>query len=102
MSDTNSTELPDNLIDLGQYPRNDVELITREYMRHAYLETLNTFIKDYSSLDETDQSRQNIITTLESFEHTIAVLDGSEEFLEAVHSSADVEEESEDKEFERF
>jgi len=102
MSDTNSTELPDNLIDLGKYPRNDIELITREYMRCAYLETLNTFIKDYSSLDDTDQGRQNILTTLESFEHTIAILDGSEEFLEAVHSGADAEEESEDKEFERF
>jgi len=41
--------------------------------------------------------------TLEAFEHTIAVLDGSEEFLEAVHSEASEEEATaEDAEFERF
>jgi hypothetical protein len=93
--------LPENLIDLGQYPRNDVELITREYMRIAYLDTLDTFIKEFAELPEEDEKRQNVIATLEAFEHTIAVLDQSEEFLEAVH--ADVGEEGgEDDEFERF
>lgn len=91
---------PENLIDLGQYPRNDVELITREFMRCVYLETLDSYIKDYVSLDEEDQNRKNVLATLEAFEHTIAVLDGNEEFLEAVH--ADSEEESKDEEFERF
>ena len=93
--------LPENLIDLGQYPRNDVELITREYMRIAYLDTLDAFIKEFAELPEEDEKRQNVIATLEAFEHTIAVLDQSEEFLEAVH--ADVGEEGgEDDEFERL
>ncbi|WJE88046.1 hypothetical protein YFHUAIHA_CDS0173 [Phage C48C1] len=92
--------LPDNLIDLGQYPRNDVELITREYMRIAYLDTLDTFVKEFAELPEEDEKRQNVITTLEAFEHTIAVLDQSEEFLEAVHAPA--EDEDEDAEYERF
>jgi hypothetical protein len=92
---------PENLIDLGQYPRNDVELITREYMRCAYLDTLDTFVKEYVNLDEEDETRKNVLATLEAFEHTIAVLDGSEEFLEAVHAS-DEEESNEDSEFERF
>lgn len=92
--------LPDNLIDLGQYPRNDVELITREYMRIAYLDTLDTFVKEFAELPEDDEKRQNVITTLEAFEHTIAVLDQSEEFLEAVHATD--ESEAEDEEYERF
>tara|TARA_R110000796_G_scaffold79954_3_gene177160 strand:+ start:408 stop:695 length:288 start_codon:yes stop_codon:yes gene_type:complete len=90
----------ENLIDLGQYPTNDVALIAREYMRHAYLETLEMYAKDYASLDEADEGRTAVLATLEAFEHTIAVLDGSEEFLESVH--ADPEEVSEDEEFERF
>jgi len=92
-----------NLIDLGQYPRNDVELIAREFMRCAYLETLETFAKEYASLGEEDETRQNVLKTLESFEHTIAVLDGSEEFLELVHTddSEDAAAEN-DSEFERF
>jgi hypothetical protein len=92
-----------NLIDLGQYPRNDVELIAREFMRCAYLETLETFAKEYASLGEEDETRQNVLKTLESFEHTIAVLDGSEEFLELVHAddSEDAAAEN-DSEFERF
>jgi len=99
-----SNTMPDNLIDLGQYPRNDVELITREFLRCVYLDTLESFSKDYASLDEEDQSRKNVLSTLEAFEHTIAVLDGSEEFLEAVHADdgSDEEEPSEDAEFERF
>lgn len=98
-----SNTMPDNLIDLGQYPRNDVELITREFLRCAYLDTLESFGKDYASLDEENQTRKNVIATLEALEHTIAVLDGSEEFLEAVHSEATSEESiAEDAEFERF
>lgn len=92
--------LPENLIDLGQYPRNDVELITREYMRIAYLDTLDTFVKEFAELPEEDENRQNVITTLEAFEHTIAVLDQSEEFLEAVHATE--EGDAEDEEYERF
>ena len=93
--------LPENLIDLGQYPRNDVELITREYMRIAYLDTLDTFVKEFAELPEEDEKRVNVIATLEAFEHTIAVLDQSEEFLEAVHADT-VEEGEENDEFERF
>ena len=94
--------LPENLIDLGAFPRNDVELITRENLRCIYLDVLGTFAKEYASLSEEDETRINIISTLEAFEHTIAVLDGNEEFLEAVHGNVEGDEESEDKEFERF
>jgi len=96
---------PENLIDLGQYPQNDVELIAREYMRIAYIELLQEFGKTYAERDESDQQRVNVLKTLEAFEHTIAVLDQSEDFLEFVHQGqgADGEEESEeDEEFERF
>ena len=95
------SNMPENLIDLGQYPRNDVELITREYMRCAYLDTLDSYVKEYAGLDEEDQTRKNVLATLEAFEHTIAVLDGSEEFLEAVHADSG-EEETDEEEFERF
>ena len=95
--------MPENLIDLGQYTRNDVELIAREYMRCAYLDTLDTFVKEFSEKSEEDPDRVAVIKTLEAFEHTIAVLDQSEEFLEAVHEDAAAEgEEVEDAEFERF
>jgi len=92
---------PENLIDLGQYPQNDVELITREYMRIAYVELLQEFGKTYAERDESDTERENVLKTLEAFEHTIAVLDQSEEFLEFVHSDEE-DEPSEDEEFERF
>jgi len=95
-------DMPTNLIDLGQYPRNDVDLIAREYLRCAYLDTLETYVKEFVSLDEEDDSRKNVLATLEAFEHTIAVLDGNEEFLEAVHADSGEEEAAEDEEFERF
>ena len=93
--------MPENLIDLGQYPRNDVERIAREYIRCVYLDTLQTFAKEYASLSEEDETRKNVLSTLEAFEHTIAVLDGNEEFLEAVHAEPDAAAD-EDSEFERF
>ena len=94
---------PENLIDLGQYPRNDVELITREYMRIAYIDLLQEYGKTYAERDESDTERQNVLKTLEAFEHTIAVLDQNEDFLEFVHGGPEGEEESaEDDEFERF
>lgn len=93
---------PENLIDLGQYPQNDVELITREYLRIAYIDLLQEFGKTYAERDESDEQRQNVIKTLESFEHTIAVLDQSEDFLEFVHQDNGEEESAEDEEFERF
>lgn len=92
----------ENLIDLGQYPQNDVELIAREYMRIAYIETLNEFVEKYAERDESDTDRAAVIKTLEAFEHTIAVLDQSEAFLEMVHANEEGEEESTDDEFERF
>ena len=94
-------DMPENLIDLGQYPRNDVERIAREYIRCVYLETLQTFAKEYASLGEEDETRKNVLSTLEAFEHTIAILDGNEEFLEAVHAEPDAAAD-EDSEFERF
>jgi hypothetical protein len=93
---------PKNLIDLGQYSRNDVELITREYMRCAYLDTLDNFVKEYVEKPEEDETRQAILRTLECFEHLIAVLDQSEDFLLYVHRDDEEEVESEDEEFERF
>ena len=93
--------MPENLIDLGQYPRNDVERIAREYIRCVYLETLQTFAKEHASLGEEDETRKNVLSTLEAFEHTIAILDGNEEFLEAVHAEPDAAAD-EDSEFERF
>jgi hypothetical protein len=94
---------PENLIDLGQYPQNDVLLIVREYMRCSYIDLLTEFGKTYAERDESDTERGNVLKTLEAFEHTIAVLDQSEDFLEFVHQSDEGEEEStEDDEFERF
>jgi len=94
---------PENLIDLGQYPRNDVELITREYMRCAYIDLLQEFGKTYAERDESDTERESVLKTLEAFEHTIAILDQNEDFLEFVHQGEGGEEEStEDEEFERF
>jgi len=94
---------PENLIDLGQYPQNDVELITREYLRIAYIDLLQEFGKTYAERDESDEERSNVVRTLESFEQIIAVMDGNEEFLEFVHQGTEGEEESaEDEEFERF
>ena len=52
-------------------------------MRIAYLDTLDTFVKEFAELPEDDEKRQNVVTTLENVRvHTIAVLDQSEEFLE--------------------
>lgn len=93
---------PENLIDLGQYPQNDVELITREYLRIAYIDLLQEFAKTYAERDESDEERQGIVRTLESFEQLIAVMDGNEDFLEFVHQGGDDEESTEDDEFERF
>ena len=93
---------PENLIDLGQYPQNDVELIAREYMRIAYIDLLQEFAKTYAERDESDEERIGIIRTLESFEQLIAVMDGNEDFLEFVHQESNDEESTEDDEFDRF
>lgn len=98
-----SIPAPENLIDLGQYPRNDVELITREYMRCAYLDTLDQFVQNYAESPDEDATKMQVLETLKAFEHTIAILDQSEDFLEYVHQDVPEEEtESEDDEFERF
>jgi len=97
-----SPPMPKNLIDLGAFPRNDVDLITRENLRCIYLEIFDNFIKNYAELDVENVERENVVKTLASFEHTIAILDGNEEFLEAIHGNLEGDEESEDKEFERF
>jgi len=95
--------MPKNLIDLGSFPRNDVELITRENLRCVYLEIFDEFIKNYAALDVENVERENIVKTLAAFEHTIAILDGNEDFLQAIHPQPEGGEESvEDEEFERF
>ena len=60
-----------NLIDLGQYTRNDVELIAREFMRCAYLETLETFAKEYASLGE---RTRHVKTFLKHLNHSSILL----------------------------
>lgn len=99
--------MPENLIDLGQYPPNDVGLIAREFLRHVYLDTFDTFLREYAGLDLENKERENIISTLQAFEHTIVILDGNEDFLSTVHEIAKSEiesgeEENTDDEFERF
>tara|TARA_R110000744_G_scaffold183577_2_gene302914 strand:+ start:5662 stop:5955 length:294 start_codon:yes stop_codon:yes gene_type:complete len=96
------SEVPTNLIDLGQYPKNDVELIAREFLRCVYLDTLDLYVKDYSSLGEDDESRKNVIASLQAFEYTISVLDGNQDFLDAIHTEAEAAAKPEDEEFERF
>jgi len=98
--------MPKNLIDLGAFPRNDVDLITRENLRCIYLTIFDDFIENYAALDGTSVERENVVTTLGAFEHTIAILDGNEDFLRQIHPQPEGGEESdesvEDKEFERF
>lgn len=97
--------MPKNLIDLGAFPRNDVELITRENMRCIYLNILDDFIENYAALDGTSVERENVVNTLSAFEHVLVVLDGNEDFLRAIHPQPEGGEESvedEDVEFERF
>lgn len=91
----------ENLIDLGKYPRNDVELIAREFIRIVYLETLDAFVQEQQKESPDKLAVGNMEDALKGLETTIIVLDGGPEFLEFVHADADTSSE-EDSEFDRF
>ena len=91
----------ENLIDLGQYPRNDVELISREFIRIVYLETLDAFVQEQQKESPDKTVVSNMEDALKGLETTIIILDGGPEFLEYVHADADTSADNDD-EFERF
>jgi len=91
----------ENLIDLGKYPRNDVELIAREFLRIVYLETLDAFVQEQQKETKDTTVIGNMEDILKGLETTIIVLDGGPSFLEYVHADADTSP-STDDEFDRF
>lgn len=91
----------ENLIDLGKYPRNDVELIAREFLRIVYLETLDAFVQEQQRETPDKVVIGNMEDALKGLETTIIILDGGPEFLEYVHADADTSA-NDDDEFERF
>lgn len=91
----------ENLIDLGKYPRNDVELISREFIRIVYLETLDAFVQEQQKETPDKNVVANMEDALKGLETTIIILDGGPEFLEYVHADADTSADNDD-EFERF
>jgi len=91
----------ENLIDLGKYPRNDVELISREFLRIVYLETLDAFVQEQQKETQDKQVIGNMEDALKGLETTIIILDGGPEFLEYVHADADTSVANDD-EFDRF
>jgi ribosome-binding ATPase YchF (GTP1/OBG family) len=95
-----------NLIDLGRYPKNEVELIAREFLRIVYIESLQDYAEEVQkrSKDESDDGKmvKNMETALSHIENVIVMLDGNEDFLKFIHaegSDADAEEEGE---YDRF
>ena len=91
----------ENLIDLGKYPRNDVELIAREFLRIVYLETLDAFVQEQQKESPDKSVSSNMEDALKGLETSIIILDGGPEFLEYVHADADTSAENDD-EFDRF
>lgn len=94
-------QVMDNLIDLGSYPRNDVELIAREFLRVVYLETLDQYVKEQNTETPDTTVTSNMEDALKGLETTIIILDGGPEFLEYVHADADTSA-NDDDEFDRF
>jgi len=92
---------PENLIDLGQFAKNEVELITREFMRIVYIESLQDYAEEAQKETKDEQLLKNMETALQSIESVIVMLDGDEEFLKFIHSE-DGEESKEDAEYDRF
>jgi hypothetical protein len=91
----------ENLIDLGKYPRNDVELISREFIRIVYLETLDAYVQEQQKETPDKTVTSNMEDAMKGLETTIIILDGGPEFLEYVHKDADTSADNDD-EFERF
>lgn len=92
---------PENLIDLGQFAKNEVELITREFMRIVYIESLQDYAEEAQKETKDDDLLKNMESALQSIESVIVMLDGDEEFLKFIHSE-DGEESGEDAEYDRF
>jgi len=91
----------ENLIDLGKFDKNDVELIAREFIRIVYLETLDQYVTEQQKTDPDKTISGNMEDALKGLETTIILLDQGPEFLEYVHADADVSSDNDD-EFERF
>lgn len=89
-----------NLIDLGQYPKNDVSLISREFLRIVYIESLQDYAEEAQKETKDDEVIGNMENVLKCIETVIVMLDGNEDFLKYVH--ADAEESEEDAEYDRF
>ena len=73
----------ENLIDLGNFPRNEVDLIAREFIRQVYLEVMGDYANEAKKA-ENDQDKkilENIETLLKSIERVIILLDGNDTFL---------------------
>jgi acetyl-CoA carboxylase beta subunit len=92
----------ENLIDLGKFAQNDVELISREFLRVVYLETLDEYVKEHQKSDADKTVLSNIEGALQGLETTIILLDGGTEFLDYVHQGEGAEDASNDEEFDRF
>lgn len=92
----------ENLIDLGKFAQNDVELISREFLRVVYLETLDEYVKEHQKPDADKTVLSNMEGALQGLETTIILLDGGTEFLDYVHKDGGAEEAQNDEEFDRF
>ena len=96
----------ENLIDLGNYPRNDVDLIAREHIRQVYLEVMGDYAKEAERVKDSDDKKilDNIEILLKSLERVIILLDGNDAFLNHIHSPEDATESTseEDAEYDRF
>ena len=95
-----------NLIDLGNFPRNEVDLISREYIRQVYLEVMGDYAKEAEKVKDGDDKKilNNIEELLKSIERVIILLDGNDAFLNHIHSPQDETESAseEDAEYDRF
>jgi hypothetical protein len=92
----------DNLIDLGNYPRNDVELISREFMRVVYLDVCKDYATEVEKEDKDEAVIKNIEDLIRSIEMVIIMLDGNDDFLKFITSGEEESESEEDEEYDRF
>ena len=71
----------ENLIDLGNYPRNDVDLIAREFIRQVYLEVMGDYATEADKKDDDRDETvlQRIEELLKSLERVIILLDGNDD-----------------------
>ncbi len=90
-----------NLIDLGQFPKNDVELIAREFLRVVYIESIQDYAEESQKTEKNNELITNMERALQAIETVIVMLDGDEEFLKYIHADSG-EESTEDEEYDRF